>query len=232
MLRYTTSILLVALALQLNAQDRIENDSSRLKFLPTGIRVGTDLLAIGKSKYTNYFKGWEINVDADIYRRYYLTADYGSWTTNYTLTNGIYSSDGRYFRVGVDINFLLKDTDRNMFFLGVRRGHTGYTDYSDYSYTDPHFNNRVVDVHAGNSNPSANWNEITAGLRVKLWKYIWLGTTARFKFGYNGHGQEDLISYDVPGYGKTIKKQWWGINYQLFIRIPVREDKRPLALPK
>lgn len=232
MLRYFTSILLVAVVLQLNAQDRIEHDSSRLKFLPTGIRVGTDLLAIGKSMYTNYFKGWEINVDADVYRRYYLTMDYGSWTTNYALNNGVYSSDGRYFRVGVDINFMLKDVERNMFFIGFRRGHTGYTDYSDYSYADPNFNNRLTEVHVSNSNPSANWNELTTGLRVKLWKYVWLGATGRFKFSYSGRGQDNLVSYDVPGYGKTIKNNWWGINYQLFIRIPVREDVRPSVLPK
>src|ERR1041384_7433001 len=196
MLRSIISIFLVALALQMNAQDRIENDSSRLKFLPTGIRIGTDLLAIGKSKYTNYFKGWEINVDADVYRRYYMTVDYGSWTTNYTLSNGVYSSDGRYFRVGVDINFLLKDTDRNMFFIGVRRGHTNYTDYSDYTYSAQYFTSSgIVDAHVSNSNPRANWNELTAGLRVKLWKYFWLGATGRVKFAYSGHGQTDLVSY-------------------------------------
>jgi hypothetical protein len=231
MSRYITSILLVAFVLQLNAQDRIENDSSRLKFLPTGIRVGTDLLAIGKSMHTDYFKGWEINVDADVYRRFYLTGDFGSWKTNYVLNNGVYSSDGRYFRVGVDINFLLKDPERNMFFLGFRRGHTSYTDYSDYSYTDDASGN-LVDVHVSNSNPGANWNELTAGLRVKVWKYIWLGATGRYKFSYKGSGQENLVSYDVPGYGKTIKNNWWGINYQLFVRIPVREDRKPLALPK
>src|ERR1044071_3098060 len=216
MWKYSCSIVLLALSLQLNAQDRIEHDSSRLKFLPTGIRVGTDLLAIGKSVYTNYFKGWEINVDADVYRRFYLTADYGSWTTNYALDNGVYSSDGRYLRVGVDVNFMLKDTERNMFFLGFRRGHTNYTDYSDYSYSDPVFG--PVNVHASNSNPSANWNELTTGLRVKVWKYIWLGATGRLKFALSSNGQVDLVSYDVPGYGKTIKNNWWGINYQLFIR--------------
>ena len=233
MLRYTISIVLVALALQLNAQDRILNDSSRLKFLPTGIRIGTDLLAIGKSYKTTYFKGWEINADADIYRRYYLTVDYGSWTTNYTLNNGTYASDGRYFRVGVDVNFLLKDPERNMFFMGFRRGHTSFSDYSDYTYTpDYYINNQPINVHVANTNPTGNWNELTMGLRVRVFKFLWMGTTGRLKFGYSGKGQENLISYDVPGYGKTIKKNWWGINYQIFVRIPVREDKKPLVLTK
>jgi hypothetical protein len=216
---------MLTLALPLCAQDRIPDDSSRYRFLPTQIRIGTDLLAIGKGIYTDYFKGWEINVDADVYRRYYATVDYGSWSTNYQMNNGIYASDGRYFRVGVDINFLLKDPERNMFFVGVRRGHTNYRDYTDYSYTNPPFSG--VQLHAENSNARANWNELTAGLRVRVWKFIWLGATGRIKFRYSGKGQIDLVSYDVPGYGKTFKTSWYGINYQIFFRIPVREDPKP-----
>jgi hypothetical protein len=212
------------------AQDRIEGDSTKNRFLPTGIRVGTDLLAIGKGIYTDYFKGWEINIDADIYRRYYATFDYGSWTANYTLDNGRYFSDGRYFRVGVDINFLLKDPERNMFFVGFRRAHTNYSDYTDYSYTDPNFG--VINMHAANTNPRANWNELTTGLRVRVWKFIWLGVTGRIKFSMYGKNQWELISYEVPGYGRTFKNNWYGLNYQIFIRIPVREDKKPLALTK
>lgn len=228
-LKYCCSLLLVALSLQLCAQDRIEGDTTKNRFLPTGIRVGTDLLAIGKGFYTDYFKGWEINVDADINRRYYATVDYGSWTTNYELGNGVYSSDGRYFRVGVDVNFLLKDPDRNMFFLGLRRAHTSYTDYSDYSYTDANYG--TVNIHASNPNARANWNELTAGLRVKIWKFIWLGATGRIKFGMYAKNQWDLLSYDIPGYGRTFKTSWYGLNYQVFFRIPVREEPKPRKTP-
>lgn len=228
MLKYYFSIALLTLALSLCAQDRIEGDSSKHRFLPTNIRIGTDLLSIGKSFYTDHFKGWEINIDADVYRRYYAALDYGSWSTNYTLGNGVYASDGRYFRVGVDVNFLLKDPDRNMFFVGLRRGHTKYHDYTDYTYTDINVDPvQIIQMHAENANPRANWNELTAGLRIKVWKFIWLGATGRIKFGYSGKGQWELRSYDVPGYGRTFKTSWYGINYQVFIRIPVREEPRP-----
>lgn len=203
------------------AQDRLESDSSRHKFLPTGVRIGTDLLTIGKTYYTDYFKGWEINVDADVYRRFYVTMDYGSWSSNFSMPNGVYSNNGMYYRVGVDINFLLKDPDRNMFFVGLRHGHTNYTDYSDYSYTDPNFG--VVNISATNGNPRANWKELTSGIRVKLWGAFWMGATLRIKFALNSKGQVDLISYDVPGYGRTFKTTWYGLNYQVFFRIPVRD---------
>jgi hypothetical protein len=127
-----------------------------------------------------------------------------------------------YYRIGVDINFLLKDPDRNMFFLGLRHGHTNYTDYTDYVYTDPNFG--TIGVYAANNDAKANWKELTSGLRVKVWKFVWIGATLRIKFALNEKNQVDLISYDVPGYGKTFKTTWYGLNYQIFIRIPVREE--------
>lgn len=236
-MKYYISIALFVLALPLCAQDRLEGDSSKYRFLPTGIRIGTDLLSIGKTYYTDYFKGWEINVDADIYRRWYATVDYGSWKTNYVMGNGVYASDGRYFRVGVDVNFLLKDPDRNMFFIGLRRGHTGYSDYASFTanVTDGNSPTGSSEISVVSQNPDAkaNWNELTAGLRVKVWKFIWIGATGRIKFGYKGKNQDELVSYDVPGYGRTFKNGWFGLNYQVFFRIPVREDKKPLlVLPK
>lgn len=220
--KYTCSLLvLLLLSGSLAAQDRLESDSSRHKFLPTGIRIGTDLLSIGKTYYTDYFKGWEINVDADVYRRYYVAVDYGSWSSNFLTDNGVYGNNGLYYRIGVDVNFLLKDPDRNMFYVGLRHGHSNYTDYSDYSYVDPNFG--MININVANGNARASWKELTTGIRVKVWKFIWLGATLRIKFALNGKNQVDLISYEVPGYGRTFKTNWYGLNYQLFIRIPVRD---------
>lgn len=222
MLKYYCSVLMVLLMSGMaTAQDGIEGDSSKRQFLPTGIRIGTDLLSIGKTYYTDYFKGWEISVDADVYRRFYATVDYGSWNSNYVLPNGVYNSNGMYYRIGVDINFLLKDPDRNMFFVGLRHGHTNYKDYTDYSYVDPNFG--TINIHAANNDAKANWKELTSGLRVKVWKFIWIGATLRIKFSLKEKNQVELISYDVPGYGKTFKTAWYGLNYQVYFRIPVRD---------
>jgi hypothetical protein len=214
-------VLVIALPGLLAAQDRVESDSSRYKYLPTGIRIGTDLMTIGKRYYTDYFRGWEVNVDADVLRRYYVTADYGHWASTFALPNGVYGNDGKYFRLGVDINFLVKDPDRNLFFLGFRHAISRYTDYADYSYVDPYFGE--VHTYTANANPKAHWEELTLGLRVKIWKFIWLGATGRLKFRMVGKDQWNVLSYEVPGYGRTFKNNWWGLNYQLFVRIPVRE---------
>src|SRR6185295_6503926 len=113
-------------------------DTLKNKYLPTGIRLGTDVVSFIKSRSTDYFNGWEVNADVDFYR-YYLTVDYGSWSRTEVLDNGDYKNNGTYFRVGVDVNFLLKDPDRNMFFIGFRYGHSAFNENLNVTHDTPGF---------------------------------------------------------------------------------------------
>ena len=79
-----------------------------------------------------------------------------------------------------------------------------------------------------NSDLKAGWGELTTGLRVKMWKFFWMGYTARYKFGLNEKKSGEFSSYDIPGYGKTENQSTWGFNYQILFRIPIRKAKPPL----
>ena len=58
--------------------DSVRADSVvRHRFVPTGIRVGTDLISIFKTQFQDDFSAWEVNADVD-FHRYYLTVDYGA----------------------------------------------------------------------------------------------------------------------------------------------------------
>src|SRR5687767_3263145 len=83
-------------------------------FLPTGIRLGTDLISLIRTQTDESFRGYEFNADVDFYR-YYLTVEAGHWERYFTPDGEVYTSDGNYLRIGVDVNFLLKDPDKNMF---------------------------------------------------------------------------------------------------------------------
>lgn len=196
------------------------SDTIKHKYLPTGLRLGTDLISIIKSQSGNKFNGWEINADIDFYR-YYLAFDYGSWARNEELLNGTYQNDGTYFRIGTDINFLLKDPDRNMFFLGFRYGQSNFNETVNYTFTDPYFGDFQNSVTT--SGITGRWGEITAGLRVKIWKGFWMGYTARLKFAPGTSSTPGVIPYDIPGYGRAEKSTYWGLNYQVFWRIPFRK---------
>ena len=198
-------------------------DTTARRFIPTGVRIGADILAIGMSQFRSDFKGWEVAADVDFYR-WYLVAEYGASSAYETLDGGgLYTNDGTFFRIGVDVNFLYKDPDKNMFFLGARFGHSSFSDHLTYTYDVGHFPPSAFDV--SNPNVTGTWMELTSGLKVKIWSIFWLGATGRFKFGLDTDGTGDLISYDIPGYGKDFKSTWWGFNYYALVRIPIRPKK-------
>jgi Domain of unknown function (DUF6048) len=200
------------------------SDTLKYKYLPTGIRIGTDIISLIKGRAVANFKGWEVNADADFYR-YYLTIDYGKWQRDFILSNGDYQNNGNYYRIGTDVNFLLKDPDRNMFFLGFRYAHSDYSELLNYEYQDLSFSPPLT-ITKSLVSPSvkAHWFELTSGLRAKIWGPLWMGYTARIKFSPKVHGgSPDFNSFDIPGYGIAEKKNWWGLNYQIFYRIPIRK---------
>jgi hypothetical protein len=58
---------------------------------------------------------------------------------------------------------------------------------------------------------------------------IWLGYTVRLKFALDTDATANMMPSDVPGYGRADASSYWGFNYHIFIRIPVRKkDSIPL----
>lgn len=218
-LKSSFSALLLLIFATAHGQDELVMDTLKVrnKFLPMGLRIGTDLITGIKGYRSEKFNGWEINADVDMYR-YHVVMDYGRWAVIEPMRNGQYDNDGKYFRFGVDVNFLKKDPDRNMFFLGFRYGRASFSDSAGYTYTDTYYKN--VEKYLVNTNLVGRWAELTTGLRVKVWKFFWMGYTARMKFLPSVSGQRELISYDIPGYGVASRRLYWGFNYQLFFRIP------------
>lgn len=185
------------------------------------------MISIAKSHYVSSFTGWEVNADVDFYR-YFLAVDYGSWGRNFVQkdSNGVYSNTGTYYRIGVDVNFLTKDPEKNMFFIGMRYGHSVFSEDFNVVLSDTLWQSSIGNSqHYSNNNIKAHWLELTTGLRVKIWKVIWMGYTARFKFGLKTSNTPVLLPSDVPGFGRTDKLDTWGFNYQVFVKLPLPKKK-------
>ncbi len=214
------SVLMLGLLKQNQAQDL--PDSTRGFQKPTGIRLGTDLIALGKTIANSPLKGWEFNADVEM-GRFYPTFDYGRWSRDMPIRNGNYTNDGRYFRIGVDINFLMTDPDKNMFFVGARYGRSRFDE--EVIFDDSAVDFGDFQKQASNNNARAGWLELTTGLRVKIWKQFWMGYTVRFKFLPSVKNDSELETYEIPGYGLTFKNSYWGFNYQVFWTIPFKNQE-------
>jgi hypothetical protein len=204
------------------AQVKIDTTKSQKKkpnFRPASLRIGTDLYALGKSQFKKGFSGWELTADTEIYR-YLLTADYGHSAETVASDSGsTYANNGNFWRIGIDANFLTRDEDKNVFLIGLHYGQSSY-DEKMVVTAPPLFGDQLH--YYDNRNMKASWFELTTGLKVKIWKGIWLGQTARYKFGLKDDDTRAMLSHIVPGYGRTNKESTWGFNYYIFYRIPFR----------
>jgi hypothetical protein len=216
-------------------------DSLKIKFYPRSIRFGTDILSLIKSATKGGFSGWEANVDVDC-GRIYFAADVGSWGKSDSLNtrpsapglpgvvnSGYYENQGNYWRVGADINLLMKDPDKNMFFFGLRYAQSSYNETASVLVGDLYYGNFRKEV--SNVGASAVWAEAVLGLKVRVWKNFWMGYTGRMKFLPSVKGDTGFKTYDIPGYGLYAKSIYWGFNYQVFFNIPFgKEKKNPLPI--
>jgi hypothetical protein len=218
-LKYIFNLLLTLMLVTTAAAQ--STDTVKHMYLPTGLRVGTDMLSIVRSYAGEKFDGWEVNADIDFYK-YYVAVDYGNWARHLTLPSGDYENKGTYFRVGADVNLLAKDPDRNMIFFGLRYGQSSFREQLNYESTDIYYGTLQHELE--NSNMTGRWGELTTGLRVKIWKGLWMGYTARLKFRPRTQGGGQLTPYEIPGYGLAASKNYWGFNYQIFWKIPFRKD--------
>lgn len=203
-------------------QDAEKKDSVTLRdFIPTGVRVGTDALALIKTAYDEGYSGWEVNADID-FHRYFLAVDFGNWQRSIPSDQGHYSNDGTYFRVGADINFLTKDPYKNVLFFGARYARSSFSEEFYTVVADPVWGD--AEGTFTNQDVNARWFELTGGLKVKIWKFLWLGYTARFKFALATSDTPQMLPHDIPGYGTNDidKRSTWGFNYQVWIRLPLR----------
>ena len=218
--------ILFLLPLVVSAQTTAKKDSIKTKidpadFKPTGVRFGWDAINTYRLFIKDNYKGWEVNGDID-FRNYYLAVDVGHSKREVTLSNGDYENSGNYWKAGIDINMMKKDPAKNMLFLGFRVGHSNYNEQLNYSDTTEF---GIFNKTLNNQALKANWFELTTGIKIRIIKGFWMGYTARMKFSASYSKDQNLQTYDIPGYGLTYKKPWWGFNYYLMYRIPIRKNK-------
>lgn len=234
-MKYIINLLLVLIPALAIAQDKKDLEKldtlfeKKFRYVPTGIRIGTDVISPIRTLTDDKFSGFEFNADIDFYR-YFLAIEAGRWERDLQTDMEKYTNHGNYFRVGVDVNFLLKDPEKNMFFFGARYGHGKFSENLTITSVDDAWGSST-DSYV-NTDVKANWTELTTGIKVRMFKLFWMGYTARYKFWLNTNEPRGFIPFDVPGYGKTYNGSTWGFNYYIMFKIPVRQEKLTTKLLK
>lgn len=194
------------------------------RFLPSAIRVGTDVSNLLQSAFDEKASKYQIHGDIDIHK-FFLVGEYGKYKTITYAETFRYDNEGEFFRVGFDYNIMHNSIENNVFFIGLRYAQSVFDDQTSFVLENPIWGTQPI--VAGNLGVMGRWYEITSGLKVRIWNQIYLGYTFRIKFILRLDGVGTVDTFSVPGFGRTDRTTTVGLNYQIFYRIPFRDKKKP-----
>ncbi|MGI9543584.1 MAG: DUF6048 family protein [Cyclobacteriaceae bacterium] len=201
----------------------IDEPKEPISWRPQALRVGVDLSQIARQIIFDEFTSlYEVHADLGLHN-YFLVVDYGHAESKRQKEDFDYTNNGNYLRLGLDVNFLKKDRNQTVVFFGIRYATSTFKDMLEFDRVDAFGNHQLLFQTNGSK---ANWFEVNMGLKVKIWKGLYLGYTARYKFGLQLKNQNGLIPLDIPGYGKfqIDDTDNFGFNYHLFWRFPLSKS--------
>ena len=117
-----------------SAQTETSVDSLKVP-VKFGLRLGADLTSLGRTTFSNDFKGFEILGDYRLTERLYAAGELGSAEKTIDEPNINFSSSGQYLKVGGDFNLYRNwEGMDNMIYSGLRLGISKFSQ-TIHSYT-------------------------------------------------------------------------------------------------
>ncbi|MFW5760200.1 MAG: DUF6048 family protein [Cyclobacteriaceae bacterium] len=186
-----------------------------------GLRAGTDIIYLLNSAFNENISNFEINGDIDL-NRYLISYAYGTAGLRRSAEGFNYYTQGSYYKAGIDANFINNLEGHNAIFFGLQ--------YARSDFNADVF--RLIEIPDGGSIPiditedlSSFWFEARVGIKVNFWQNFDLGFTVSNRFLNEISGEQDLLAYEVPGYGHAEANGLWKFNYFIQYYLPFKKDK-------
>jgi hypothetical protein len=195
----------------------IDSTTNSRKFIPTGIRIGADLLGPALYFIDNRNLSYEITLETDI-SNFGIMVEAGHQEFSETNDNVDYKMNGNFLRIGPMVNFLATDKQLNSFTFGLRYAFSSFSETVVGDVVEDNWG--AVPVSFDVQNNKSEWVEMTTGVKVRLWKGLFTGYILRFRFLRRGTVPGvPFEPYYVPGYGLADRSSTWGFRYYLLYRL-------------
>lgn len=231
MLRFSFNILFLFLTAGAFAQAK-KADTIVPKTQRYGLRVGADLSKIARTFYDKDYKGLELVGDYRLTKKIYIAGELGNEnkTTDDDRIN--FTTKGTYFKVGFDHNSYENWLDmENMIHVGLRYGVSSFSqELNSYKiYNTSTYFPEAPAIAAGTkyNGLSAQWIEVVAGMKVKLFNNLYGGFSARLNYLVSSKKPENFDNLYIPGFNRTYDGKFGvGWNYTLSYFIPLYKSKK------
>lgn len=207
------------LAAQNDSITHIDKAADSLKIKEKyGLRLGGDVSKLIRSFVDDDYKGFEINGDYRITKKWYLAGEIGAEEKTTTTDFISATTKGTYFKVGADYNAYQNWYGmQNMIYGGLRVGAStfsqtlhSYSVYSQNQYWTPQFSSSESKEYSG---LSALWAEVIVGLKAEVLTNLYLGVNIQFKYTVSEDQPENFENLYIPGYNKTYDSGNFGFGY-------------------
>lgn len=213
--------------------DTVEREKMQLAYLPSALRIGPAVNTLIQTAIDD--QGTYYGLQADLAMgRFMLGFDYGHAELSRQSETGVpaseayqYTSKGDYYKIGVDVNLLRDkkadtyDARGDIIFFGLKYAFSIIDD--EVSFSTPENFWETSAINQRNENLMVSWVEMNAGVKVAIFKHVFLGYTLRYRFAQNSAGRSSLVPYRVPGFGSGEDESNFGFDYHIFYQIPFRK---------
>jgi hypothetical protein len=218
MYRYISNILFLLLSVQAYGQkDTADvNAISAIEPNQRQLRLGVDLSRPVMNMLVKSRHSYEFIVDYSLPKELYLVAEGGFGGSDINYPDLKYTSTNTFVKFGVERSMLQRmfPEDWDLLFVGIRYGMAFIRRKEAIFTTNDQFWGTTTGTIPA-KNITGHWAELTAGLRVELFKGIFTGYTIRGKFLLNQGPFRELPPAYVAGYGKGEKNTVFDFNFYL-----------------
>lgn len=172
-----------------------------------GVSIGANffdaiMMAIGQRRAS-----FDIWADCSIHNWFFPVIEAGLGYSDARPDDGrchVKMSPTPYLRVGMNYNFLYKSNPDYQFFLGLRAGWStfGYDIYSIQAGSEYYKTDGPSQLTGLRS--TAFYGQALAGLKVKLWRGLFMGWSVRYNFNiHQSYSNPDYPAWFTPGKGTS-----------------------------
>lgn len=189
-----------------------------------GPRIGYDLSSLALLYFEPERMACTFSIDYEISQDIYPAAEFGLQTVKISKPNYDYSSNGKFFRAGVDLNLLKyeKTYVYEMMYGGLRYG---------YSWMDHEASNILVEdalygdftgISIESSHYHAHFISLVGGVRVRLFNNFFMGWSVYANIKFAEAGTPQMVPYNIPGFGPGDRRAAAVLNYTISYRFPLQ----------
>ena len=205
--RLSCILLLISLTCStLQAQEQKEKAP-----LLSGVAVSADVVGFAMKAVGAKFANMEVGARINILDKYFPAAELGIGDCHRegAETGNTFSTTSPYMRFGLDYNFNKKHNGNRLFGL-FRYGFSSFKyDIGNETFTDPTYGT-AKPLNLEGQKATGHWLEFGVAVETKLWSFVRLGWSIRYKSRVALSAPDEGDPYFVPGFGKNDSNGWGG----------------------